>query len=371
MNEKKFAFFLPNLVGGGAERVTLNLVKYLAKHYGYDLDLVLVSATDEFMDQVPDNVNVVDLNSSRMITAIPGLVRYLKREKPHAILSAMDYVNVFPLICKRIARVDTRTIGCLHINLSAQIANPVVWRGRFVLPFVKWTHPWADVIVATSKGCGDDFMEVTGVGENNMEMIYNPTITEEILPLSKEVVDHRWFNDPTVPVIVSVGRMVQQKNFELLLDSFAELRKTREAKLLILGDGPRREKLENQAVELGIANDVDMPGFVKNPYAYMAKCKMLVMSSRFEALPAVLIEALHIGIQVVSTDCPNGPNEILENGKYGSLVPMEDIEALAAAMVKCIDNKTYVPDETACTRFMDEHVAEEYLQVLLGRNCLN
>ena len=366
MSDKRIAVFFPNMVDGGAERVTLNLIRRLARDYDYPIDLVLASATGAFMEQVPDNVRVIDLKAGRMIASIPGLVRYLRKERPHAILSGMDYVNVTTLISKKLAMVKTRTVVCLHINLSAQLANPVYWRAKFVVPFIKLTHPGADVIVATSKGCGDDFLKVTGVGEKNMELIYNPTITDELLPLAAEKVEHKWFEEGAPPVILAVGRLVQQKNFELLLKSFAELRKNRDVRLLILGEGAKRSELEALVAELEIQDHVDMPGFVSNPYAYMSKSAMLVLSSHYEALPAVLIEALHIGTPIVATNCPNGPEEILENGKYGELVPVDDVPALAAAMQKTLDNKAFKKHEEACQRYIDKNVVKQYLKVLIG-----
>lgn len=366
MSKKTLAFYLPSLVGGGAERVTLNLVQYLAKHHDYQIDLVLVSATGELMHQVPDNVRVIDLESTRMLTSMPKLIKYLKKEKPHAILAGMDYVNVIALTAVKLARTKTRTVACLHINLTAQLANPVLRRAKYVVPFIKLTHPWANSIVATSRGCGEDFLKVTGVGKKNMHLIYNPTITDSILPKSQESVDHPWLTNNDTPVILAVGRLVQQKNFELAIRALAEVRKTREARLLILGDGPKRAELEALAEELGVREHVDMPGFVENPYAYMSKVSMLLMSSRFEALPAVLIEALHIGTQIVSTDCPNGPEEILENGKYGELIPMHDEKAMAQAIEKTLDNVDFKRHDEACQRYIAKHVTEQYLKVLIG-----
>lgn len=357
---------MPSLFGGGAEKVTLNLIRYLARHYDFSIDVVLVSATGEFMNQVPDNVRIVDLNSSRMVASIPKLVRYLRREKPHAILSCMTYTSVAALISKKIARTKTRTVACLHINLTSQITRPSVRRAKHMLPFIKLTHPWADVIVATSRGCGEDFLNVTGVGKDNMTVIYNPTITDEILPLSKQAVDHHWYSEGQPPVILAVGRLAKQKNYELLIKTFANLRKHRTANLLILGEGPLRSDLEQLATDLGVQDCIDMPGFVDNPYAYMAKSAMLVMSSNYEALPAVLIEALHVGTQVVSVDCPNGPSEILGDGKYGVLVPMNNADALTEGMISAIDNVDYRPAEEACLRYHDKNVAPQYVNALLG-----
>ena len=355
------------MVGGGAERVTLNLIRYLARNYDYPVDLVLVEASGEFMKQVPDNVRVIDFQASRTLTSMPKLIRYLRNERPHVLLSGMDYVNCVALASVKLAGTGTRTVACLHINMSAQLTNYHTWRGRFITPFVKLTHPWADVIVGTSIGCGEDFINVTGVGKKNMEYIYNPAITDDIKPKSLEPVDHRWFLDGGPPVILAVGRLAHQKNFELLITAFAKLRKSHDARLLIIGDdGGERSQLEELVMKLGIKDQVDMPGFISNPYAYMAKAAMYVLSSRYEALPAVLIEAMYCGTQLISTDCPSGPSEILANGKYGQLVPMDDSDAMASAMMKALQNKNFTQDTSACLPFIDHNVVDQYLQVLLG-----
>lgn len=366
--KKKIAVYFPSMADGGAERITLNLIRHLAEHYDYPIDLVLVSATGPFIKDVPTNVRIVDLKARRSLTSIPGLVKYLRKERPHVLLSGMDFVNVIALLSRKLARVQTRTVVCLHTNLTAQLANPVLLRGRFIVPFLKWTHPWADTIVATSKGCGDDFLEVTGVGKENMELIYNPVITSDIKPKADRPVDHRWFSADSPPVILAVGRLARQKNFEMLINAFALLRKTHDAKLLILGEGVKRGELEGLVESLGLQNDVDMPGFADNPFSYMAKAKMFVLSSHYEALPTVLVEAMHCGTQLVSTDCPSGPNEILAYGKYGSLVPVNDAAAFCNAMISALETDQFIQDEKACNPFIDKNVVSQYLDVLVGRD---
>ncbi|OED36851.1 hypothetical protein AB833_25935 [Chromatiales bacterium (ex Bugula neritina AB1)] len=364
---QRIAFFFPSMVDGGAERVTLNLINHLAEHYSYQLDLVLVEATGAFLEQVSGQVRVINLNASRTLFSVRGLVKYINDEKPHAILSGMDYVNVISLISVKIARHPVRTVACLHINMSAQLANPSVFRGRFITPFVRLTHPWADVIVATSKGCGEDFLKVTGVGHDNMEFIYNPTITDAILPRAREQIEHKWFSDgDDTPVILAVGRLAHQKNFALLIDAFAIVSATSNARLLILGDGADRADLEKKVVDLGLSESVDMPGFVDNPYAYMAACEVFALSSRYEALPAVLIEAMYCGAKCVAADCPSGPREILDNGKYGWLVPVGDKEALASGLVSALADTQYQPNPKSWEPFVDHNVVGQYLSALLG-----
>lgn len=363
---KKIAFFLPSMVDGGAERVTLNLIRYLAQHYDYTIDLVLVSATGAFMGLVPDNVRVIDLKGNRTLTSAIDLVRYLRNERPHALFSGMAYVNVIALAAVKISRVQVRTVACLHNTMSAQLANTKVFRGRFIVPFVKLTHPWADVVVAISRGCGEDFLKVTGVSGENMRYIYNSVITDDIEPLASQPADHPWFSDSAVPVILSVGRFVHQKNFPLLINAFAKVRETHAARLLILGDGEDREDLESQILKLDLQNDVDMPGFVSNPYSYMRNSAIFVLSSHYEALPTVLIEAMYCGPELVATDCPSGPREILADGKYGTLVPVEDTEALASAIINALDRPAFKQDPRACDPFIDHNVIGQYLDAIIG-----
>lgn len=363
---ERIAFFFPSMVDGGAERVTLNLIRYLAHHYNYPLDLVLVNASGAFMEQVPENVRVFDFKASRTLASMPKLIRYLREERPYVLLSGMDYVNCIALAGVKIAGTGTRTVACLHINMSAQLANFSSWRGRFITPFVKLTHPWADVIVGTSIGCGEDFVNVTGIGGKNMHYIYNPAITDDIKTMALEPVEHKWFVEGGPPVILAVGRLAHQKNFELLISALALLRKSHVAKLLILGNGDDRSKLESLVKKLDLEDHVDMPGFVSNPYAFMEKAAMYVLSSRYEALPAVLIEAMYCGTQLIATDCPSGPREILADGKYGQLIPVDDPIAMAAAMEKALMTKNFRQDVEACERFIDHNVIDQYLKVLLG-----
>jgi len=167
---------------------------------------------------------------------------------------------------------------------------------------------------------------------------------------------------------LAVGRLVYQKNFQLLIDAFAEVRKTCNARLMILGDGEERDELEAKVKSLNIRDDIEMPGFVENPYSYMKNAAVYVLSSRYEALPTVLIEAMYCGTQLVAVDCPSGPREILLDGKYGELVPPESRGELANAIVRALEREEFKQDPAACDRFTDHNVIKQYLDALLGES---
>ena len=203
-----------------------------------------------------------------------------------------------------------------------------------------------------------------------MTTIYNPVVTAELVSQSRAPLDHPWLQLGAPPVILGVGRLHEQKDFPTLLRAFARVRAKREARLIILGEAKHAEyrtELTTLAAQLGIANDVMFPGFVDNPFAYMAHAAVFVLSSAWEGLPTVLIEALACGCPVVSTDCPSGPAEILENGKYGPLVPVGDDVALADAICSVLNtppNRDWLRARGAL--FGVDHVADRYLGVLLN-----
>ena len=355
---------MPSLADGGAERVTLNLIQYLAKHEKCAVDLVLVNVQGQFLKDVPTNVRIIDLRSKRSLLSIPKLVRYMRNERPQTLVSVMDYVNVIAFISQKLSFVPIRMIGCVHINLSAQQENTNPYLGKVVLPLIKITHRWANRIIAVSEGCASDFVQVTGIKEEKVVTIYNPVITDEISVKAAEPVKHRWLVDKNEHVILAVGRLAHQKNYPLLLNAFAQLRETQKAKLIILGEGEKRAELETLSKELDISQHVDFHGFTTNPYAYMSKADLFVLSSHYEALPTVLIEAMYCGAKLVATDCPSGPREILADGKYGTLVPINDPDSLAIAMILALKNENFSQAKNACDRFKDEVVIKQYLKEL-------
>lgn len=364
MGKKKVALFLPSLVGGGAERVMLSLASEFAGQ-GHTVDLVLAKATGEYIDQVPSNVHIVDLNTSRVLYSLFPLIRYLKESRPQSVLSALDHTNIIAICAVAIANVNTKTVVSIHNNLT-HLSK--VKKARFIThwipPLMKWSFKRADRVVAVSQGVAEDAVQRLELPEEKVQVIYNPVVDERLIEKADELIDHPWFADGEPPVLLAVGRLTAEKDFPTLLRSFAKLRKTRSVRLIILGEGEKRAELEELIEQLGISQDVQLPGFVTNPYAYMRNARLFVLSSLSEGLPTVLIEALACGTEVISTDCPSGPREILQSGRYGSLVPIKDSEALFQAIKERLDVPESGTNSESYEPFWKTNVSRQYLNIL-------
>lgn len=362
--QKRLAIFLPSLAGGGAERVSLNLIQQLAS--SYPIDLVLVQAEESDFTKVPDSVRVVNLDSPRALVSLPALTKYLRREQPEAMLSVMHFANIIALWARCLAKVSTRLVVIEHNTLSLAQRNASRRRSRLIPLLIKYFYPWSDRVIAVSTGVADDLAQTTGLSRKTIQVIYNPVITPELQDKSHQPVEHPWFEPGQPPVLLAVGRLTMQKDFPSLIQAFAQVRQTRPARLLILGEGPERPVLEALVKSLNLENDVSLFGFVENPYAYMARASLFILSSRWEGLPTVLIEALYCGVPVISTDCPSGPREILADGQYGALVPVQDVPALAKTIGLALNGNTPRPSRESWRPYELEPVVDQYIQVLMG-----
>ena len=397
---KHIALAMPSLAGGGAQRVMLDLAgAFLAR--GHRVDLLLCRATGELRGEVPDGVRLVELRRApnlwsrlSVLAADPagvaslarpvllpikpltqfnyllGFVRYLQRARPQALLSALTNMNLIALWARRLAEVPTRLVvserNTLSQEVQAESRKRGEWRWRFLLPMVGRTYRWAEAIVAVSAGVADDLSTAPKIPRKRILTIYNP-VTPGLDNKSRASCHHPWFEPGSAPVLLAVGRLAAQKDFPTLLRAFARVRRARPARLVILGEGEERTKLEALAGELGLAADVALPGFVLNPFPYMARAAVFVLSSVHEGFPNVMIEALACGCPVVSTDCPSGPTEILDGGAYGALVPVGDVEAMAMAINAALDGTHDAQRLKArAAEFSLERAAERYLAVLCG-----
>ena len=326
------AFFLPSLEGGGAERVTLNLAGGIAAR-GHRVDLVLASRTGPFLAAVPPGVRVVDLAAGRVIRALGPLAAWLRDERPDHLVSALDHANLVALWAARRAGTRTRVTCVVHTTMSRTISNPGAWTDRVLLPpLIRRFYRRAHAVVAVSAGAGDDLRAFLGDRVRRVDVIPNPVVLPDLDARAAGASPHPWFDDAARPVVLGVGRLWHQKDFATLLRAFHAAGLAGRARLVILGEGVLRPELEALRHELALDDDVALPGFVASPYPAMARAAGFVLSSVFEALPTVLIEALALGTPVVSTDCPEGPREILDGGRWGRLVPVGDVAALAAAL---------------------------------------
>jgi len=361
---KRVALFLPSLRGGGAERVMVNLARGFVER-GLHVDLVLAKAEGPYLSEVPTGVRVVDLGARRVLYSLPGLVRYLRREQPQAMLSTLNHANIIALWARKLTRVPTRLVIREANTVSVEVANVPALKAKLMPYLIKIFYPWADAIVANSRGVAEDLTKLTGLPPDKIKIIYNPVITPKLFAKAEEPLDHPWFRPGEPPVILGVGRLTKQKDFPTLIRAFALVRKERPARLMILGEGEERPKLEALVRELGLEKDVALPGFVDNPYKYMKRAAIFVLSSRWEGLPSVLIEASALGTPVVSTDCPSGPREILEDGRWGKLVPVGNPEALARGIMEALSNPIRSEDlQKRARAFNLEEIVPQYLEEL-------
>lgn len=366
----KIAIFLPSLEGGGAEKVSLLLAQGFIEK-GARVDLVLASARGPYLRSVPDGVNVIDLKARRVLMSLPRLVTYLRRYRPTVLLSVLSHANIVSILAKEIARVGTRVLITEHLALKASHQVAATLRARATLFLLPWFYPRADGVIAVSKGLAEELVRDFGIPEEKVRVIYNPVVHDELFRKAEEPLEHPWFGPGEPPVFLAVGRLAKEKDFPTLIRAFARVRREVESRLLILGEGPERLHLESLIQELGLGAHVSMPGFVSNPYPYMARAAALVLSSLYEALSTVLIEALALGTPVVATDCPYGPAEILEEGKWGKLVAVGDESGLAKAMRDVVESPPAKSDREAfqkmvVERFSVERAVQGYWELVEG-----
>lgn len=393
----------------GAERVAVHLASGLSAR-GYDIDFLVEEESGWFMQELRAqsvNIRVVNLRRpamsrwwQRLLQAcsfaimmadnvrrregdwcvrpifdllfrddvpIAALLRYINTARPKAILSLLNYPNAALLIAGRVSPRKTRVVVSVHNTISASMGKSDSRRSRDVPRLMKRLFPLADEIIAPSSGVAEDVAGVARVRRDSISMIYNPVVGPSLLAQAAAQIDDPWLADRNIPAIVAAGKLKPQKDFPTLLRAFARIRKVLPSRLIILGEGPERARLLKLAKELGVETDVALPGQVRNPYVYYRQAAVFVLSSKWEGLPTVLIEAMACGCPVVSTACPSGPSEILENGRFGALVPVGDHGELAKAVLHTLADPP--PRERLVERarcFSIDEAATRYERVLVG-----
>ena len=363
----RIGLFIPTLDGGGAEQVMLILAKGFSKR-GHHVDLVLARATGPYLNRIPPSVNLVDLKASHPLTAVPVLAKYLRRTRPAAMFSSLNHANLALLWAVRLAR---RPVWCVvreANTLSFDLAVSRNISARLMPWLIRKCYPWANVTVALSEGVANDLAMTTGLVRDRIQVVYNPVDFATIKRLAREPAPHLWFLRNGPPVVLGIGRLCTQKDFSTLIRAFSYVCKVCESRLIILGQGEERPKLETLVRALGLKERADFPGFVDNPYAYLARSAVFVLSSRWEGLGNVLIEALACGVPIVATDCPYGPGEVLEAGRFGSLVPVRDPEAMGQAILQVLHgNVPQFDRSTALARFDETQVTDRFLDLLIPK----
>lgn len=358
------AIFLRTLIGGGAERAMVNLANNLTAEYNLRVDMVLAQAGGTYLSQVSPKVRILDLQAPKLPSSLPKLISYLQHHRPNNLLSALHYPCEIALWAKYFSRVNTRVIVTEHNTLSLEAKYLPQLTARLTPWAAKLFYPWANEIVAVSQGVAKDLTQLTKLPSERIHIIYNPIITPEIIEQAKEPVEHPWFNQTEIPVILGIGRLMAQKDFPTLIRAFERIRQVQPALLVILGSGRERSNLDALVHELNLENYVAILNFQKNPYAYMARASVFALSSAWEGFGNVLVEAMAVGTPVVSTDCPSGPTEILAHGKYGSLVPVGNSEAMAEAILKVLSRNFPSVDPTWFNQFTIKTSTSKYFELL-------
>lgn len=368
----KISFLLQDVGLGGIERTVINLLCELHR-YPISLDLVLFKKKGVLLPEVPLGVRIIELpnaTSSRLRRVFP-VMRYLKQEKPTVLISHLPQFNVIAAIAKTLTGIPANAVLVEHIGfapLEDHLKNNLKERIGLLNYLRRFFYAKLDITVATvSQGLARELESDLRLKKGTIKVIYNPIVDEKTLLLKAQVIpDHPWFQPDQPPVFLGVGRLAPQKDFATLIKAFSILRQKGEsARLVILGEGDEREKLEALVTKLNLNTEVSLPGFTDNPYAYMSRATAFVLSSRFESFGLVVAEALACGCQIISTDCPYGPSEIINSGEYGRLVPVGNPKDLAEAMEQAIN----APVDSDLLRlrardFSVEKIVSEYLRVI-------
>ena len=355
--------FSPETLASGIARYTLNLSRGFLEQ-GASVDYYLTNNTGKLRDQTPEGVRTF-VGKGSVRNSLFDFAAYLRRERPDVLITGHVHVTLMSLLARRLASVPLTHLVTLHTALSADDKSGHVRWNNLNTSLARRSYPRLDHLIAVSNAVADDAAAYLNIPRKRITTLYNPVVTPDLFAAAEQVPEHPWLQTKTVPVILGVGRLTEQKDFPTLVKAFAKVRAARPARLIILGEGKLESSLKTLVTELGLADDVSLPGFSPNPYAHMARADVFALSSGWEGLPTVLIEAMASGTTVVSTDCPGGSSEILEGGRYGTLVPTADPDALARALVSALDQPADAATLRARARdFSAEQASLNYLNYL-------
>lgn len=340
MNKIEIVFYLNAISDGGQCKVILD-VAYGISNFGYSVTFLYSKITsDIFITEKikKSSIKFIDLNVKLRLNAVYPLTNFLKTHQPDIIISGGSDNNCVVVLSKILAKSEAKVIISEHASLTSILKNTKKPYVKALPILMQALYPHADAVIAVSKGVSTDISRIIRLPIDRIKVIYNPVIHKELLDMSKEALSHPWFLDKKDPIIIAAGRLSYEKGYINLINAFHIISENTTCRLLILGEGPQRYELQNKIDSLNLSDKVQLYGRVNNPYAYMSSADLFVLSSLWEGFGNVLVEALACNTPVVSTDCPHGPREILEDGKWGKLVPIEDSEALAKAMLDTLNS---------------------------------
>ncbi len=358
---RRLCLFLPSLKGGGAERVMVTLANGFAAR-GREVIMVLGEGAGPFHDDVTPEVEIVDLSRRHVTLALPGLVAVLRHRRPDALLSALHVANLVALLATGVARPRMPVMVSEHSSMASILESRTSLRRRLLRIAIRTLYPRASRVVTVSRGAATEFGQLFAAVPFSIEAIPNPIDIGTVRARGRE----KEAALPDGPLIIAVGRLAPEKCFGDLIQAFKIVRENAPYRLEILGEGPERGRLEALCGRIGLADAVSLPGFVKNPFPRIRAASVLAVSSDREGFGNVLVEAMALGTPVVSTDCPHGPREILEGGRWGRLVPIGDPDALAAALLDTLRAPPVAPEAlmARADAFDKERAIDAYLTLL-------
>jgi glycosyltransferase involved in cell wall biosynthesis len=348
------------LTGGGAELCMLRLAENFLSR-GFTVRVAVLKKKGRLVEMLPQGLTVDEIGGGRL-SCIPRLALYLRRHRADAVISFMTYTNVVAIAAQLLSLSFDRIVATEHTTYSKSMRRYGVLRR--IWQAAPYAYRWTRKVICVSHGVKRDFVATTNLPERYLTTVYNPVISDELLAAARSAPAHPWFDSNEAPVLLAVGRLEPAKNYPMLLEAVALVRQRRPCRLIILGEGVLREALQEKIDRLGLQDCVDLHGFVPNAMSFMRAADLFVLSSSWEGLSNVLIEAMAVGCPVVSTDAPNGPREVLDGGRFGRLVPVDDAEALADAIVETLVRPGKAVERVAWARtFSVDASAERYLEI--------
>lgn len=337
MTRKRVLFVIHVLASGGAARIVALVLQYLNRQR---FEPFLVVFQDRFDFSVPEDVRIICLHK-RSIFALPWLIlqlaRVYEREKPDTVVSTIEWVDLIALLAKKLSRAKPKLLVNIVSHTSINLKKRFLLRiTRLALPRL---YPEANAAICISKGVANDLVTEFKVPSHKIRIVYGPIDFEHILSLAGEEVDHPYFTSKKTPIITTMGRLEVEKGYAYLFSAFAQVITNFPCRLAILGEGKQRTVLEKLTEQLNIGRQVDFLGFQQNPFKYLARSDIFVLSSLYEGFALAIIEAMACGIPVISTCCPSGPSEIITDGVNGLLVPPADEKTLAEAMLRLLKDR--------------------------------
>lgn len=348
---RRVLFLIPSLEGGGAERVFSLLLRHLDRSR-FEPHLAVLQAQGTYLRDIPDDVTVHDLKVSRVRYALPSILRLAWSLRPQALLSTLGHLNLALILAKPLlppgSRLLVRQAVIASSVLPEETQHPRMWEW-----FYRHFYGRADKIICLSDSMVDDMVQHFGLPREKLVRIYNPVDAERVQELAR--VGSTPYSGPG-PHLVAAGRLARQKGFDVLLDAMpVVLERFPGARLTILGEGPLRSSLAEQASRLNLTEAVRFPGFEQAPWRYLKHADLLVLSSRYEGLPNILLEALALGTPVVATDCPGAIREVHDCDERLAVVPPENPAALGQAII------------SACEKGRTGCESQEQLRERMGR----